>query len=77
MLGRLEMDVDECITAYSSLAEAVFSHKKSRLPFSLRGKTIARFDSSKLEDAIRRTIRGAKYSETDLFNDGKERGCRT
>ncbi|KAF2197771.1 FabD/lysophospholipase-like protein, partial [Delitschia confertaspora ATCC 74209] len=27
MLGRLEMDVDQCITAYSSLAEAVFGKK--------------------------------------------------
>lgn len=71
------MDVDECIVAYSGLAEAVFSYKKSRFPFSLGGKTAAQFDSSKLEDAIRKTIRDAKCSETDLFNDGKERGCRT
>jgi hypothetical protein len=77
MLGRLEMDVDECIAAYSGLAEAVFSQKKSRFPFSLRGRTTARFNSLRLEDAIGKTIRDAKCSEADLFNDGKERGCRT
>lgn len=32
MLGRLEMDVDECITAYSDLAAAVFGDKMNRIP---------------------------------------------
>jgi hypothetical protein len=77
MLGRLEMDVDDCIEAYTKLAEAVFSQKKSRLPFNLKGKVKAQFDSSTLEKAIRETINRSSISETDLFNDGKERGCRT
>jgi hypothetical protein len=41
MLGRLEMDVDECILAYSELLETVFGEKSSRLPFSWKGKTKA------------------------------------
>jgi hypothetical protein len=77
MLGRLEMDVDECITAYSELAAAVFSEKLSRMPFNIMGKVQARFDSAKLESAIRRVIRQSGLSETDLLNDGPERGCRT
>lgn len=77
MLGRLEMDVDECIAAYSNLAEAVFSQKKSRMPFNLKGKVKAQFDSSKLENTIRDTIKKAKFSEAALFNDGVDRGCRT
>ncbi|KAG9231981.1 acyl transferase/acyl hydrolase/lysophospholipase [Amylocarpus encephaloides] len=77
MLGRLEMDVDECIAAYINLAEAVFSQKKSRLPFSLKGKVAAQFDSSKLEKAIRETIQKRGISEAELFNDGTKRGCRT
>ncbi|KAG4427974.1 hypothetical protein IFR05_016544 [Cadophora sp. M221] len=77
MLGRLEMDVDECIAAYTKLAEAVFSQKKSRLPFNLKGKVKAQFDSSKLEKAIRETLEGSGISENDLFNDGNVRGCRT
>ena len=44
MLGRLEMDVDECITAYSDLAEAVFEAKLSSIPFNMKGKVKARFD---------------------------------
>jgi hypothetical protein len=77
MLGRFEMDVDECIIAYAKLAEAVFSQKKSRLPFNLKGKVKAQFDSLKLEKAIRDTIKGSGISETDLFNEGTKRGCRT
>ena len=77
MLGRLEMTVDECIEAYIKLAEAVFSQKKSYLRFNLKGKVKAQFDSSKLEKAIRETIKGSGISETDLFNDGNKRGCKT
>jgi hypothetical protein len=45
MLGRLEMDVDECITAYSRLAEAVFGEKLSSFPVNIKGRVKARFDS--------------------------------
>jgi uncharacterized protein YqgV (UPF0045/DUF77 family) len=76
MLGRLEMDVDECITAYSELAEAVFGEKLSSFSFNVKGKVKARFDSAKLEKAVRKVVQSS-VSETDLFNDGTERGCRT
>jgi hypothetical protein len=76
MLGRLEMDVDDCITAYSELAEAVFGQKLSSIPFNIKGKVKARFDSTKLEKAVRNVVQGSA-SEADLFNDGTERGCRT
>ena len=77
MLGRLEMDVDECIAAYSELAAAVFGQKSSRIPFNIKGKIQERFDSAKLESAIREVIGQSGVSETDLLNDGIERGCRT
>lgn len=76
MLGRLEMDVDDCITAYSDLAAAVFGDKMNRSPVNMKGKIKPRFDSAKLETAIRKTIVGSGVSETDLLNDGAERGCR-
>jgi hypothetical protein len=77
MLGRLQMDVDECITAYSELAEAVFGAKLSSFPFNVKGKVKARFDSAKLENAIRKVVADSGASKTDLLNDGTERGCRT
>jgi hypothetical protein len=77
MLGRLEMDVNECIAAYSELAAAVFGEKLSRIPFNITGKIQARFDSAKLESAVRQAIGRTGVSETDLFDNGAERGCRT
>ncbi len=76
MLGRLEMDVDECISAYSELMKTVFDEKSSRLPFGWRGKIKARFDSLRLESAIKKVITSRGLSEADLFNDGTARGCR-
>ena len=77
MLGRLEMDVDECIAAYSDLAASVFGEKRSRIPFNFKGKVQQRFDSTKLEGAIRKAIVQSGASKADLLNDGTERACRT
>ncbi|KAJ5960511.1 FabD/lysophospholipase-like protein [Penicillium vulpinum] len=77
MLGRLEMDVDKCIDAYSGLAATVFGEKLSSIPFNLRGKTTARFDSATLKSAIEKVIEDSGACQEDLFNDGIERGCRT
>ena len=77
MLGRLEMDVDECIDAYSDLAAAVFGERLSSIPVNFKGDIIARFDSAKLESAIQKVIEDSGVSKQGLFNDGTERGCRT
>lgn len=77
MLGRLGMDVDECIGAYSDLAAAVFGEKLSSIPINVKGNFKARFDSAKLESAIRRVIEDSGASNEDLFNYGTDRGCRT
>ncbi|KAK3942068.1 hypothetical protein QBC46DRAFT_84908 [Diplogelasinospora grovesii] len=77
MLGRLEMDVDDCISQYTSLMKSVFDKQSRMLPLSLPwGDIEARFDSAKLKSAIERVITDAGASATDLFNDGKTRGCR-
>jgi hypothetical protein len=76
MLGRLEMDVDECITAYSGLAEEVFGEKSRSFPINLKGEVTPRFDSTKLEGAIKKVVVQKGISETDFLNDGIKRGCR-
>lgn len=77
MLGRLEMRVDGCITAYSELAADVFGEKLHRLPVNIKGGVQSRFNSATLETAVRKPIRRGGASETALLNDGIERGCRT
>ncbi|KAJ5022565.1 acyl transferase/acyl hydrolase/lysophospholipase [Bipolaris maydis] len=77
MLGRLEMDVDACITAYSKLMKTVFEKKSRWRPVSWTGKVKARFDSAKLKAAIEEVISNAGASLTDAFDDGKDRGCHT
>ncbi|KAE8132049.1 hypothetical protein BDV38DRAFT_225645 [Aspergillus pseudotamarii] len=75
MLGRLEMSVDECIDTYVKLISTIFE-KKSRWPVNLSGNIKSRFDSTKLESAIKDVVTSHGAKETDLFNDGGERGCR-
>jgi Patatin-like phospholipase len=77
MLGRLEMDVDECISAYNKLIKAVFEEKSSWLPLSWLGRITAQFDSNKLKSVIEEVIGSKGASTADVFNDGKLHGCRT
>ncbi|KAJ5769158.1 protein kinase subdomain-containing protein [Penicillium odoratum] len=83
MLGRLEMDVDRCIAAYSDLAAAVFGEKMHSIPINFKGDITAKFDSAKLERAIQKVVEDSGASAQDLFNDdtgskdGTARGCRT
>lgn len=77
MLGRLEMDVDECIAAYSDLAAAVFGDKMSHIPVNIKGEVKPRFDSRRLQSAIKQVVTQSGAPEIDLLNDGTERGCRT
>lgn len=76
MLGRLEMDVDECIAAYVKLMKMIFAKQSSWGLPSLFGKIEPRFDANKLEAAINEVIRSCGASPTDLFDDQAKRGCR-
>jgi hypothetical protein len=77
MLGRLEMDVDECISAYNKLIKAVSEEKSSWLPVSWMGRTTAQFDSNRLRSAIEEVIGSKGASTADVLNNGKLHGCRT
>ncbi|KGO50821.1 Acyl transferase/acyl hydrolase/lysophospholipase [Penicillium expansum] len=76
MLGRLEMDVDECITAYVDLMRTVFENASNFLPFSFTGKIKPKFNSGKLRDAITKVVERHDGSKTGLLNDRKEGGCK-
>ncbi|OQD86643.1 hypothetical protein PENANT_c007G05014 [Penicillium antarcticum] len=77
MLGRLEMDVDQCIDAYSDLAAAVFSEKLHSVPINFKGNITARFNSATLESAILKVVEDSGADKQDLFDDAAARGCKT
>ena len=77
MLGRLEMNVDECIIAYVRLMKTVFEKSSTWSPLkSLFGNIESRFDASKLEGAIIDVIHSRGASIIEPFNNRAEHGCR-
>jgi hypothetical protein len=76
MLGRLEMDIGDCISAYTDLMETVFTKQLGRSPLSFTGTIRSRFDTKKLKSAVEQVIIRIGASVTDLFNDGRPHRCR-
>jgi len=74
MLGRLEMDVDECINAYTSMFKRIFG--KKGLSVSILGKIKGRFDSMVLEDCVKEILKERQLSPIEPFNDEKDRTCK-
>ena len=68
MLGRLEMDVDSCITAYTDMFETIFG--KKGLPVNAWGKIKGRFDSIVLEECIKKILKDNGLSEREPLNNG-------
>jgi len=74
MLGRLEMDVDECINAYTGMFKRIFG--KKGLPVSMLGKIKGRFDSMVLEDCVREILEQRGLLPIEPFNDEKDKTCK-
>ncbi|KAF2135141.1 uncharacterized protein K452DRAFT_239881 [Aplosporella prunicola CBS 121167] len=74
MLGRLEMDVDACISAYTRLMKNVFG-AKGVLPVDWKGRIKARLDSEKLKGAIEEVLHEYQTPEDARLDDGVKRGC--
>ena len=77
MLGRLEMDVDQCIEAYSELTQKVFGKKKSHFSINISLEVKSKFSSKKLDEAFLEVLKKNKLSGDTKMDDGTERGCRT
>ena len=70
MLGRLEMDVDDCIVAFREVMKTVFKKKKNSFPISFTGNVRAKFSSKTLEAAVKRLIKDRHgVLEDDLLYD--------
>ena len=66
MLGRLKMDVQQCIDAYRGLSDQVF---KRRRRFSIGGKICERFDSKELEMVIKKVLVTQGYRKDALLKE--------
>jgi hypothetical protein len=78
MIGRLEMDVSDCIKAYISMFSRIFEKKAHWLSFNWKGNLQARFDSNVLRQCIVEIVTSRpNLTETTRFNDGTKRSCHT
>lgn len=75
MLGRLQMDVNSCIKAYTDLADKVFT-RHHYLPVNIQGHIRARFDTAALEKGIKQIIKAQGHDENALLHD-PSRECKT
>jgi len=59
------MDVDECIDAYTSMFKTIF--RKKGLPVKIWGSIKGRFDSTVLEECIRKILKKRGLSERESY----------
>ena len=74
MLGRLKMDVQQCIEAYRSLSSEAFT-RIHHSPVNAKAKVQAAFSSANLEAAVKHILVNQGYREDALLKDTDE-GCR-
>ena len=67
MLGRLDMDVQECIDAYREFMITIFEKKRSRFAVDWKGEVKARFSSKTLAKAIKKVIEDQGRAADDPF----------
>ncbi|KAF5009795.1 hypothetical protein FDECE_4002 [Fusarium decemcellulare] len=78
MLGRLEMNIDKCIAAYTELMERALTPRLSAGVISTSTTELnpPYFDSDALKQEIKRIIRMGGRSPFELFNNGVDQGCK-
>lgn len=79
MLGRLKIDVSECIQIYLSMFKNIFENPKHKYPVNLWGNfgdLQPKFDSVVLRESIRKIVEDRGLNETEYFNSEEERSCR-
>ncbi|KAB8068953.1 acyl transferase/acyl hydrolase/lysophospholipase [Aspergillus leporis] len=74
MLGRLNMDIDQCIHAYKLLSKNIFTQKRL-LPIGSNLRSRAKFDIRKLELALRKILRELGYEKDVLLRD-QDTSCK-
>lgn len=75
MLGRLKMDIDACIDAYTDMSDKIFQKKHHRVN-ARNGQIQGRFDSDELERAIKAIVGNQGLSEDTLLMDRPDTSCK-
>ena len=77
MIARLEMSVEECITAYNYLMKMVFKERMGILQGTSNSDIKSQFDCEVLGRAFKNIIISRGISNTAKLNDSVQSGCRT
>lgn len=76
MLGRLEMNVDDCIEAFTGMMDEIFQ-QKHKIPFKLfSGQVQPRYDSAILEKCIKVVIKNAGFDPEAKLRETKDSSCK-
>ncbi|KAL4989582.1 acyl transferase/acyl hydrolase/lysophospholipase [Aspergillus falconensis] len=80
MLGRLKMDIDQCIIGYTRLCKHVFGRKKrlsltGMSPISI-SKRKAKHDGKKLATALKSILRELGHEDRDILLQDVDLSCR-
>lgn len=80
MLGRLEMDIQTAIKAYTELCDSIFTPERKKLSLLRRASDLmlmkGRFNTAALEHALKTTIDAALGEEDADFISAIEPKCR-
>jgi hypothetical protein len=84
MLGRLEMDVDECIEVYQSLSKEVFASPKNSMSqafaAAIQGRIKPKFNGGvlqeQIEDIIEQRLGGEDPINVPLYDPSRQDSCR-
>jgi hypothetical protein len=74
MLGRLKMNIDDCIDTYLSLSDRIFQKKRHRV--TIKGNIQGRFDSEELAQAVKDVLTAQKLKEDALLKDVSDGACK-
>ena len=74
MLGCLEMDIDECISAYTTLSDQIFQKQKHRV--KINGQIQGRFDAAELERSVKEVIVQKGLQEDALLKRSDNSCCK-
>ena len=76
MLGRLEMNIDDCIEAFTEMMDEIFK-QKAKIPFKLfSGKVKPRYDSATLERCIKKVVTNTGLPPDAKLRDRKYSNCK-